>query len=590
MPMNLNPFAPFAPYLRPYRWHIAIGLVLLFGVQAATMTVPMVLKWAIDAASASFAGTPYTYHTGYIKGDLALYAGSLVALGLLHWLMEFGMRWYLSGMARGVERDLRRIYVVHLLALPLGFFQTRQVGDLMARATSDIEAIQRFMHHAFRMALTGLLAFFLSLGLMSTIDWQLALLSLAPMPLMVVMMRWVGSVVRVGYRQVQEQFAAIAAQIQENLSGIRVVKAFALGADQRAKFDRLNEDYVEKNRRLINIRSLFYPFTFLINGLSMLAILWLGGMRVIEGSLSLGDFVAFNAYLLRLGRPMQFLGRMVDEYQRAAASLRRIEAVLREEPQTGAEDGEADGEPIRGQIEFRHLHFAYNGQDVLRDVDVQVPVGGTLAVVGRVGSGKTTLARLVPRLIESGPGQVLVDGVPIEEIPLKKLRTAIGYVPQDTFLFSDTIRGNVALGTADDAVEGAVQAAQLKADLAGFPAGLETIVGERGVTLSGGQKQRTALARALARDPAILILDDALASVDTRTEEAILKELRQVMIERTTILIAHRISTVKDADQILVLDGGGIAERGTHQELVERNGIYADMYRRQHLAEELGEL
>ena len=587
--MKLNPFAPFSSYLRPYRWQIAVGIILLLGVQAATMTVPMVLKWAIDAMGASRTGEPYAYHTGSIEGDLALYAGGLAVLGIVHWLMEFGMRWYLSGMARGVERDLRRKYVVHLLELPLAFFQTRQVGDLMARATSDIEAIQRFMHHAFRMALTGLLAFFLSLGLMSSIDWQLALLALAPMPLMVVMMRWVGGMVRVGYRQVQEQFAAIAAQIQENLSGIRVVKAFALGDDQRAKFDRLNEDYVEKNRRLINIRSLFFPFTFLINGLSMLVILWLGGTRVIEGSLTLGDFVAFNAYLLRLGRPMEFLGRMVDEYQRAIASLRRIEAVLDEESQAGVEDG-GEGEPIRGEIEFRHLHFAYNGHDVLRDVDVKIPAGGTLAVVGRVGSGKTTLARLVPRLIEAGAGQVLIDGVPIEEIPIKKLRTAIGYVPQDTFLFSDTIRENVALGTADNVVEEAVQAAQLKTDLADFPAGLETLVGERGVTLSGGQKQRTALARAIACDPRILILDDALASVDTRTEEQILKQLRRVMAERTTILIAHRISTVMDADQILVLDGGGIAERGTHQQLLARNGIYADMYRRQHLAEELGEL
>ena len=589
MPMNINPFAPFNSYLRPYRGQIAVGIVLLLGGQVATMTVPLVLKWAIDAASAVVSGASVDFHTGTIRGDLALYAGGLVALALLQWLMEFGMRWYLSGMARKVERDVRRMYVTHLISLPLSFFHTHMVGDLMARATSDIEAIQRFMHHAFRMSLSGLLGLFLSLGLMSAIDWQLALLSLAPMPLMVVMMRWVGGMVRVGYRQVQEQFAAIAAQIQENLSGIRVVKAFALGAEQKAKFDRLNEDFVAKNRRMVKIRSLFLPFTSLINGLSMLAILWLGGTRVIDGSLSLGDFVAFNAYLLRLGRPMSFLGRMVDEYHRAVASLRRIEAILRQESQDGAGAGE-DGEPIRGEIEFRHLHFAYNGHDVLRDVDIKVPVGKTLAVVGRVGSGKTTLARLVPRLIESGAGQVFIDGVPIENIPLGKLRTAIGYVPQDTFLFSDTIRENVALGTASDAVDGAVETAQLKSDLKGFPEGLETVVGERGVTLSGGQKQRTALARAIVRDPSILILDDALASIDTRTEEAILKELRQVMTGRTTILIAHRISTVKDADQILVLDDGGVAERGTHDELVARNGIYADMYRRQHMAYELGEL
>ena len=587
--MKLNPFTPFASYLKPYRGQIALGLVLLLIGQAGTMSVPMILKWSIDAASASLSGIPYTYHTGDIQGDLILYAVGLAVLGLVQWLVSFAMRWYLSSMARLVERDIRQAYVLHLLELPLGFFQASQVGDLMARATSDVEAIQRFMHHAFRMSLTGLLAFFLSLGLMSAIDWQLALLALAPMPLMVVMMRWVGGMVRVGYRQVQERFAAMSVQIQENLSGIRVIKAFALGTDQFAEFSRVNEDYVDKNRGLINIRSLFFPFTFLINGLSMLVVLWLGGLRVIEGSLSLGDFVAFNAYLLRLGRPMGFLGRIVDEYHRARTSLRRIEAILREKPQPAGADA-GDGAPIRGEIEFRHLHFAYDGQDVLRDINVKVPVGGTLAVVGRVGSGKPTLARLVPRLIEPTSGQVLVDGVPVEEIPLEKLRAAIGYVPQDTFLFSDTIRENIALGASEDVVEQAIATAQLETDVQIFSAGLETVVGERGVTLSGGQKQRTALARAIARGPKILILDDAMASVDTRTEEAILGELRQIMQARTTIVIAHRISTVKDADQILVLDGGGIAERGTHSELVARNGIYAEMCRRQDLAEELGDL
>ena len=587
--MSLNPFKPFAPYLRPYRWWFAAGIVLLLGVQAISMSIPMILKWAIDTARV-VEGEPIAYYTGSVEDDIALYAGAIAVLALLSWITSLGMRWFLTGASRLVERDLRRIYVRHLIELPLGFFQGQRIGDLMARATNDVEALQRFLHHAFRMTLTGVLTFSLSLGLMCAIDWELALLSLLPMPVMVVTTRWVGRKVRTGYRQVQEQFASMSTRIQENLTGVRVVKAFALRASEEERFSRLNQEYVDKNRRLIDIRSLFFPFTFLINGVSMIIILWLGGLRVIDGTLTLGSFVAFNAYLIRIGRPMMMLGRIVDEYQRAVASLRRIEAILHETPQPReAVDG---GEfSIRGEIEFRHASFAYDGQPVLADIDLIVPAGSSLALVGRVGSGKTTLARLLPRLIDAGDGQIFIDGVPIEQIPLKTLRDAIGYVPQDTFLFSDTIHQNIALGERPgEEIEQAAEVARLTPDLETFPNGLETLVGERGVTLSGGQKQRAALARAIIRDPKILILDDALASVDTRTEEEILAGLRQVMAGRTTLLIAHRISTVKDADQIVVLDDGRIAECGTHDELVELGGIYADMYRRQHLTQELSDL
>ena len=590
--MALNPFRTFAPYLAPYKGRVAVGLLWLLGVQAITISIPLILKWAIDTLEAGVQDSSIAYVTGSIEGDIVFFAGLVAGLALLEWLMSIGMRWYFGEMSRLVERDLRQRYARHLLKLPLAFFQRQRAGDLVARATNDVESIQRFLYFGLRMGFTGLLTFVLSLSLMCTIDWELALLALLPMPVMVIATRWVGRKVRQGFRRVQEQFGAMSTQIQENLSGMRVVKAFALADDEIARFAETNQTYVDENRRLVKMRSLFFPFTFLLNGVSMVVILWLGGLRVIEGSFSLGDFVAFNAYLTRLGMPMMMLGWIVDEYQRCRASLGRLEEILAEKPQAGLAVGEREGEgaPIRGEIEFRHAHFAYDDQQVLEDINIRVPAGGTLAVVGRVGSGKTTIARLIPSLIQAGAGQVLIDGMPIEEIPVKQLRDTIGYVPQDSFLFSDSLRENIALGGKAEAADRAAEIARLTPDLEDFPQAMETVVGERGVTLSGGQKQRTALARAIIRDPQILILDDALASVDTHTEEEILKGLRRVMAERTTILIAHRVSTVQHADHIVVLDQGLIAEEGTHEQLVQQDGIYADMHRRQNLTEELSTL
>lgn len=545
-------------------------------------------KGFLDAAREGLP-IPQTW-TGSIAGDLAWYAILLTVLGLTSWCSNFGMRWYFSGTSRYVERDLRTIYVRHIVNLPMSFFQESQVGDLMARATNDVEAIQRFLEHAFRMALTGVMTFFLSLALMCTIDWSLAVLALIPMPLMVGTARLLSPKMRRGYRRIQDQFGSMSSHIQENLSGIRVVKAFARRRAEIDAFTGLNDEYVARNRWLIWFRSLFYPYNEMLNGLSMLVVLWLGGVRVMDGALTLGAFVAFNAYLTRMSRTMEWLGRMVDEFQRALASLSRIEAVLNREPQV---IGVADPDDrLNGDIEFRDVSFAYNGRSVLEDINVRIPAGSTLAIVGRVGSWKTTLARMIPRLIHADRGEVLIDGKPVREFPLKEIRQAVGYVPQETFLFSDTLRENVALGAEDDqvTVERASEVSQLTPDLEVLPNHLETIVGERGVTLSGGQRQRTALARAVIRHPSILILDDAMSSVDTRTEELILRELRGVMAERTTILIAHRISTVKDADYIIVMDDGRIVEEGSHDQLVALDGIYADMFRRQHLTAELDEI
>ena len=581
--MSLNPFKPFASYLRPYRWALVIGLTFLLGEQLVSVSIPLILERAIDQARASLDQTApdLTFLTHY--------AALIVGLGLAQWSMAFGMRWHLASTSYRVERDIRQRYFAHILTLPLGYFQQARTGDLMARATNDVEAVQRYLSHGFRMFLSAILGFSFSMVAMCLYDWELTLYALLPMPIMTVILRLVGSRVRRRYRRVQEQFAAISTCLQENLSGMRVVKAFARRRGEINHFTQLNDEYVERNRRLIYLYSTFFPFTFLISGLSMVFILWLGGIRVVEGTLTLGAFVAFNAYLIRMSRPMMMMGRIVDEYQRAMASMLRIESVLKEQPQP--DQYQDDGLAIKGEIEFRRASFAYNGQTVLRDIDVHIPAGSTLAIVGRVGSGKSTLARLIPRLIQAGEGQILIDGKPIEQMPLRAFRDAIGYVPQDTFLFSESIRDNIALDlAAADEVERAIEVAQLAADLKTFPQGLETIVGERGVTLSGGQKQRTALARSVVRQPKILILDDALASVDTRTEEQILTRLRDIMAERTTILIAHRISTVMAADHIIVLDEGSIVEEGTHDELLARDGLYADMYRRQHLTEELSDL
>lgn len=595
--MAYNPIRPFWPYLKPYRKHIFLGLLLLLGAQAVTATIPMLLKWAIDTAKIglekgdAFNGITDTL-TGTLSGDLAFYGGIMAGLAVFQWVVSFGMRWYTVAMSRLVERDIRTLYVRHLVKLPMAFFQGQRVGDLMARALNDVEAIQRFLYHAFRMSLQATLTFFLSLGVMCYIDWELAIYSLAPMPVMVLAARWVGRKMRQGYRRVQEQFAVMTSKIQENLSGIRVVKAYARGEREMDEFTVMNDEYVLRNRHLVNIRSLFYPFTFLLNGVSMLVILWLGGLRVIDGALTLGAFVAFNTYLIRLSRPMMMLGRIVDEQQRAEASMARIQAVLDYAPQDyGQYDPEAD--EVKGEIEFRDVSFAYDGEPVLKHISLKIAAGSKVAFVGRVGSGKSTLARLIPRLMNVTDGDILIDGESIREMPLAKIRSAIGYVPQETFLFSDTIRENVAVGTIDvkdGAVEEATEVSQLAPDLDVLPRRLETIVGERGVTLSGGQKQRTAIARAVIREPRILILDDALSSVDTNTEEEILRRLRGVMASRTTLVIAHRVSSVKDADHIVVMEDGEIVEQGAHNDLVDLGGIYADMYQRQHLAEELDEM
>ncbi len=593
--MTLNPFRPFWTYLKPYSSRILTGLALLSIGQLASSAIPLALREAVDLVKEWLDGAKdgIPLQDGSVSDQVVFWVLIILGLALVQMGLEMGMRWCLISVSRYVEYDIRRDYFRSLLRQSLNYFHQTPTGDLISRATNDMNAVRMFLGFGVRMLFGAVLGLALSMIVMCWIDWKLAIFAVVPMPLMALVMNRLAGRVHHGFRSVQEQFSRISARVQENLSGIRVVKAFAQGSAEIDAFDELNRDYLVKNRKLIRIQSLLFPLTFLISGASLAVILWVGGAHVIEGRLTLGDFVAFNAYLTKLIFPMITLGWMIDRYQRGLASMKRIEEVLATIPEIQDSDRVRKVKSLHGKIEFRNLTFSYNGVPVLKNIDLHIPGGSTLALVGRIGSGKTTLARLIPRLLQATGGAVLIDGIPVDDIPLVTLRASIGYVPQDTFLFSDSLRENISLGH-DRATEGDVlwasDVAGLSSDLSNFPQGIETLIGERGVTLSGGQKQRTALARAVIRRPEILILDDALASVDTQTEELILNRLREVMSARTTILIAHRISTVQDADQIVVLDEGAIAERGAHKELINLGGIYADMHRRQQLTRELEDI
>ena len=598
----INPFAPFSRHLRRYRRALGVGLLCILGGQSLNVLNPLILERTVDAITgrAHQPGRVTDLVTGIRSGvegvlggrvgDIAFFAGLYLGIALSMGALRFGMHRTINAMSRRVEYDIRNEYFAHLLKLPLAYFQKTLTGDLMARATNDLEAVRMFIGIGLMFLMEAVIVFSASLTVMLTINVRLTIFSLLPLPILSFLVNRLAFRVHNRFRDIQEHFSVISARVQENLAGMRVVKAYVREAQEEADFRSLNDVYLEKNRRLIVVRSLFFPLMFAMGGLCIVVILSLGGREVIRGEITLGQFVAFNSYLTMLLFPMIALGWVTDLYQRGMASMKRINAVLATEPEIRDRDVDPGIRSLRGEIALRGLNFAYDGRPVLQDIDLVIPEGAVVGVVGPVGCGKTTLARLIPRLILAGEGQALIDGVPIERIPLDALRGAIGYVPQETFLFSDTLRENVAFGVStsdDEVVRRAADVAQLSKDVAGFAEGFETVVGERGVTLSGGQRQRTALARAIIRDPRILILDDALSSVDTHTEEDILRGLREGMRGRTCLVIAHRISTVKDADTILVLDEGRIVEQGTHDDLVALGGRYADMVRRQMLMSDL---
>jgi ATP-binding cassette, subfamily B, multidrug efflux pump len=570
------------PYVDRYRRSFVIGLVCVICTTAFQLLGPWVLKYAID-----------DLYLGVTRRKLVLYAALLLGVAIVRGAFLFLMRRIIIGASREIEYDIRNDFFARLARQPLGYYQARRTGDLMSRATNDLNAVRQMIGPAVMYSANTILVFAVAIALMLTIDIRLTLLALIPLPFVTVAVRYFGAAIHKRFEQIQEQLSDVSAIVQEALSGVRVIRAYGQEAHEEARFRRANEEYFQRNRVLIRLQGAFYPSMSLFLGFGSMLVLWLGSREVIRGSITLGEFVAFNGYLVMLAWPMIAFGWVTNILQRGLASWGRMLDVLQHEPAIDDAHVTPAGRAaaLDGAIEVRDLTFQYPGSDrpVLDHVSLRIEPGQTVALVGGTGSGKSTLINLLPRLHEPPPGTVLIGGVDVRAIPLSRLRGAIGFVPQEPFLFSDTIAENVAFGleTPDAPIAPAAAVSRLDKDVEGFPRGYDTMVGERGITLSGGQKQRTALARAVAVDPKILVLDDSLSAVDTYTEEEILARLRGVMRERTAIIVSHRISTVRDADQIFVLSRGRIAERGTHDQLVARDGLYAAMYKKQLLEEEL---
>ena len=572
------------PYLRRHRARMAWGLLCLVLTTALSVASPWVLRYAIDDLTLKVT-----------REKLWLYASAIVGLVLVEGVFRYYMRMVLISISREIEYEVRGDLFAHLTLLPARYFQSHRIGDIMSRATNDMSAVRNVLGPGIMYAANTGATFVGTVALMVRISPPLLGLALVPLLLVSVLVRHFGRRIHDRFESVQAQLSEMNVIVQESLSGARVVRAYAQEPHEVARFDAANREYVRRNKGLIRMFGSLYPGIQLLMGTGAALVLWLGGRMAVSGRITIGEFVAFGAYLAMLHWPMIALGWVVNIFERGEASMGRVAEILEAPPEIRDEDPEPVS-ALRGDVEFRDLTFSYDGKPVLHHVDLKVPAGSTVAVVGPTGSGKSTLVSLIPRLFEAPPGTVFVDGHDVRKIPLAVLRGAVGFVPQETFLFSDTVRENVAFGLraasvgeeeVKKKVEWAADVAQLTKDIAEFPQGYDTFVGERGITLSGGQKQRTALARALATLPRILVLDDSLSAVDTYTEEEILKGLKQVRAGRTTFLVSHRVSTVKDADLIVVLRDGAIVERGTHEELVARRGFYADLHRRQLLEDEV---